>query len=119
MSKKNDYRRIRNHIAQCHQVSQSRPQDTTAVGSDQSPTENETRKELDNYEDDTFFDGNDSCRDLEDNEIEGIVNQLDMEDNDNDDDFGTTYQPPKSGKITVELEDFTVFSNETSNVYFW
>ena len=119
MSKKNDYRRIRNHIAQCHQVSQSRPQDTTAVGSDQSPTENETRKELDNYQDDTFFDVNDSCRDLEDNEIEGIVNQLDMEDNDNDDDFGTTYQPPKSGKITVELEDFTVFSNETSNVYFW
>ena len=119
MSKKNDYRRIRNHIAQCHQVSQSRPQDTTAVGSDQSPTENETRKELDNYQDDTFFDGNDSCRDLEDNEIEGIVNHLDMEDNDNDDDFGTTYQPPKSGKITVELEDFTVFSNETSNVYFW
>ena len=43
-SKNNDYRNIRNHIAQCHQVSQLRPQDTTAVGSDQSPTKNETKK---------------------------------------------------------------------------
>ena len=71
-SKHNDYRNIRNHIAQCHQDSQSISLGTTAGGSDQP--QSDKSNDLDGSLDDTNFDIQDSCRDLEDEEIDGIVN---------------------------------------------
>ena len=122
-SSQNDYRNIKQHIAKSHQDSQSHAQDSTvgvSVHDDsQSPAEETTVS--DNVHDDTIFDDNDSCRELDENEIEGIVDQLNIEDNEYDVDFETEtmYHPPPSGNITIELEDFEVFSNEKSNVYFW
>ena len=119
---KNDYRTIKQHIAKSHQDSQSHAQDSTvgvSVHDDsQSPAEETTVS--DNVHDDTIFDDNDSCRELDKNEIEGIADQLNIEDNEYDVDFETEtmYHPPPSGDITIELEDFEVFSNDKSNVYF-
>ena len=100
-------RTIRNHVSQRHKEHINTSPDIT------------TDNDEDNSPEDTFFDVNDSCRDIEDEEVEGIVYQLDMENNNRDNQHLTTDTPTKSGNQTMDLEDFNVFSNFTPNVYFW
>ena len=87
---------IKNHISQCHKDIINQP--------DQESTVDNT---------DPFYEANDSCRYMDDEEAENILDQLEN-DNTTTEDVST-----KSICNTTNLDDFNVFSNFKSNVYFW
>ena len=103
VSKKNQLRNIKNHISQCHKDIINQPDHESTV---------------DNT--DPFYDANDCCRDMDDEEAENIFDQLGM-DNSTTEDVPTESEevPTKSIPKTTNLDDFNVFSNVKSNVYFW
>ena len=96
VSKKNSLRNIKNHISQCHKDIIKQPDDEFTLDSA-----------------DPFYEANDSCRDMGDDEAENILDQLQMDNSTTDD------VPTKSICQNTHLNDFHVFSNFQSNVYFW
>ena len=101
-SKKNQLRGIKNHISTCQKDSIKKSDDLSTLESD-----------------DAFFDNQDSCRDMEDDEAENILDQLEMETTVTDKQHQTINIPIKSVCQNIDLEDFNMFSNFKSNVYFW
>ncbi len=63
----------------------------------------------------------DSCRQLDDEDMNNIVDNLDVEDRSHYQESEQGYTNPitTTPELAVDLEDFNVFSNKKSNVYFW